>query len=72
MAEMKYTAKDSVFSFVFRQPENTRKLYLALHPEETGVTETDRKLITLEHILTNGMANDQGFQVRDKRCGILW
>jgi len=24
MAEMKYTAKDSVFSFVFRQPENTR------------------------------------------------
>ena len=22
MSEMKYTAKDSVFSFIFRQPEN--------------------------------------------------
>ena len=30
MAEMKYTAKDSVFSFIFKQPENTRQLYLAL------------------------------------------
>jgi len=66
VAEMKYTAKDSVFSFVFRQPENTRRLYLALHPEDTDVTEADCKLVTLEHILTNGMTNDLGFQVRDK------
>ena len=66
MAEMKYTAKDSVFSFIFKQPENTRRLYLTLHPEDTGVTEADCRLITLEHILTNGMTNDLGFQVRDK------
>lgn len=66
MADMKYTAKDSVFSFIFRQPENTRRLYLALHPEDSDVTEADCKLITLEHILTNGMTNDLGFQVRDK------
>lgn len=66
MAEMKYTAKDSVFSFIFKQPENTRQLYLALHPEDTGVTEADCRLITLEHILTNGMTNDLGFQVRDR------
>ena len=66
MAEMKYTAKDSVFSFVFRQPENTRQLYLALHPEDTDVTEADCKLVTLEHVLTNGITNDLGFQVRDK------
>lgn len=66
MAEMKYTAKDSVFSFIFRQPENTRQLYLALHPEDTGVTEADCKLVTLEHVLTNGITNDLGFQVRDK------
>ena len=59
MAEMKYTAKDSVFSFIFKQPENTRQLYLALHPE-------DAKLVTLEHVLTNGITNDLGFQVRDK------
>lgn len=66
MADMKYTAKDSVFNFVFRQPENTRRLYLAIHPEDKDVTEADCKLITLEHILTNGMTNDLGFQVRDK------
>ena len=66
MADMKYTAKDSVFSFIFRQPENTRRLYLTLHPEDIDVTEADCKLVTLEHILTNGMTNDLGFQVRDK------
>ena len=46
MADMKYTAKDSVFSFIFRQPENTRRLDLTLHPEDADVTETDCKLIT--------------------------
>ena len=66
MADMKYTAKDSVFSFMFRQPENTRRLYLTLHPEDVDVTEADCKLVTLEHILTNGMTNDLGFQVRDR------
>ena len=66
MAEMKYTAKDSVFSFIFKQPENTRQLYLALHPEDADVTEADCKLVTLEHVLTNGITNDLGFQVRDK------
>lgn len=66
MADMKYTAKDSVFSFIFRQPENTHQLYLTLHPEDLDVTEADCKLVTLEHILTNGMTNDLGFQVRNK------
>ena len=66
MADMKYAAKDSVFSFIFRQPENTRRLYLTLHPEDSDVTEADCKLVTLEHVLTNGMTNDLGFQVRDK------
>ena len=66
MADMKYTEKDSVFSFIFRQPENTRRLYMALHPEDNGVTEEDCRLVTLEHVLTNGMTNDLGFQVRDK------
>ena len=64
MADMKYTAKDSVFSFIFRQPENTRHLYLTLHPEDVDVTEADCKLVTLEHILTNGMTT-----ILDSRCG---
>ena len=62
MSEMKYTAKDSVFSFIFRQPEN---LYQTLHPEDTEVTEADCKLVTLEHILTNGITNDLGVRVRN-------
>ncbi len=65
MAEMRYTIKDSVFTYVFKQPEYTRKLYLALHPEDTDVTEADCKLVTLENILTTGLYNDFGIQVRD-------
>ena len=65
MSEMKYTAKDSVFSFIFRQPENLLRLYQTLHPEDTEVTEADCKLVTLEHILTNGITNDLGVRVRD-------
>ncbi|MBD5150683.1 MAG: hypothetical protein HDT18_10050 [Oscillibacter sp.] len=66
MAKMKYTLKDSVFTFIFKQPEYARELYLALHPEDTDVTEADCKLVTLENILTTGMYNDIGLQVRDK------
>ena len=65
MSEMKYTAKDSVFSFIFRQPENLLRLYKTLHPEDTEVTEADCKLVTLEHILTNGITNDLGVRVRN-------
>lgn len=65
MSEMRYTVKDSVFTFVFKQPEYARKLYLALHPEDSTVTEADCKLVTLENVLTTGMYNDVGFQVRN-------
>ncbi len=66
MPKMKYTLKDSVFTFIFKQPEYARELYLALHPEDTDVTEEDCKLVTLENVLTTGMYNDVGIQVRDK------
>ena len=66
MPKMKYTLKDSVFSYLFKQPEYARELYLALHPEDSDVTEADCKLVTLENILTTGMYNDIGLQVRDK------
>lgn len=65
MAEMRYTIKDSVFTYVFKQPEYARELYLALHPEDTDVTEADCKLVTLENVLTTGQYNDVGIQVRD-------
>ena len=65
MSEMRYTIKDSVFTYVFKQPEYARKLYLALHPEDTDVTEADCRLVTLENVLTTGMYNDVGLQVRN-------
>ena len=66
MADMKRNVKDRVFTYLFKQPEYTRQLYLALHPEDTGVTEQDFKLVTLENILATGIYNDLGIQVRDK------
>lgn len=71
MPKMKYTLKDSVFTFLFKQPQYARELYLALHPEDSDVTEADCKLVTLENILTTGMYNDIGLQVRDKMILLL-
>ena len=66
MPEMKRTAKDSVFTYLFKQPMYTRQLYLALHPEDTAVTEADCKVISLENVLTTGLYNDLGIQVRGR------
>ena len=66
VAGMKRSVKDSVFTYLFKQPEYTRQLYLALHPEDTGVQESDFKLVTLENVLTTGFYNDRGIQVRDR------
>ena len=66
MAEMKRSVKDSVFTYLFKQPEYTRQLYLALHPEDTDVKESDFKLVTLENVLTTGFYNDLGIQVRNQ------
>ena len=66
MAELRRTIKDSVFTYMARQPEYTRELYLALHPEDADVTEADIKLVTLENVLTVGQYNDVGFQVRNQ------
>ena len=66
MAEMKRSVKDSVFTYLFKQPEYTRQLYLALHPEDIDVKESDFKLVTLENVLTTGFYNDLGIQVRNR------
>ena len=71
MAKMKYTLKDSVFTYIVKQPEYARELYLALHPEDPDITEADCKLVTLENVLTTGMYNDIGLQVRDKMILLL-
>ena len=66
MAEVRRTIKDSVFTYMARQPQYTRELYLSLHPEDSDVAEEDIKLVTLENVLTAGQYNDVGFQVRDQ------
>ena len=66
VAEMKRSVKDSVFTYLFKQPEYTRQLYLALHPEDIDVKESDFKLVTLENVLTTGFYNDLGIQVRNR------
>ena len=66
MADVKRNIKDSVFTFLFSQPEYTRELYLALHPEETDISVDDCKIVTLENILSIGQYNDLGIQVNDR------
>lgn len=62
---MKRAIKDSVFSYLFRQPGYTLELYRTLHPEDAGATEDDLKLVTIENVLSNGLYNDLGLLVRD-------
>ena len=64
-ARLRWTARDSVFTFLCRRPEYLRELYLSLHPEDAGVREEDIRLVTLENVLINGQHNDLGFLVRD-------
>lgn len=66
MPEMRRTIKDSVFTYLFSQPEYTQMLYQTLHPEDTDVTENEIKLVTLENVLSDGQYNDLGIQVRDR------
>ena len=62
MADMKREIKDSVFTYLFRQPEYMLELYRALHPEDTQTQASDLKLVTLENILSTGLYNDLGIQ----------
>lgn len=69
MSRMKYTLKDSVFTFIFKQPEYTRQPCLVLHPEDTAVTEADCKLLTLENVLTTGVCGEADAEPLWNRTG---
>ncbi|MEH2942523.1 hypothetical protein VSQ32_06535 [Lachnospiraceae bacterium KK002] len=62
----KYTAKDSVFSTLFRDKKYLMQLYRALHPEDAETTEDALTDITIRNVLTNGLYNDLAFRVGDK------
>lgn len=64
----KYTAKDSVFSTLFRDKKYLMQLYRALHPEDAETTEDALTDITIRNVLTNGIYNDLCFRVGIKSC----
>ena len=64
----KYTAKDSVFSTLFRDKKYLMQLYHALHPEDAETTEDALTDITIRNVLTNGIYNDLCFRVEIGRA----
>ncbi len=67
---IKHNAKDSVFTDLFGNTKYVLKLYNALHPDATGITEDMIEIVTLKNTLVNGRYNDLGFMV-DKRLIVL-
>lgn len=55
--------KDSVFTNLFQDRKYLLRLYKALHPEDSDVTEDDIKDVTIKHILVDADYNDLGFSV---------
>ena len=55
--------KDSVFTNLFQDKKYLLRLYKALHPEDSNVTEDDIKDVTIKHILVDADYNDLGFSV---------
>ena len=61
----KYTAKNSVFCDLFSISQYLLELAKVLHPEEE-ITEGDLTTLSLRSILSGGIYNDLGFQVKDR------
>ena len=64
--EIKYAVKDSVFTLLFSEIGNIRKLYQNLHNDADSYSDNDFKIITLENALINGQYNDLGFSVKGR------
>ncbi len=62
----KYTAKDSVFTSLFRERKYLLQLYQALHPEDHEATEDSIKNVTITNVLLDQYYNDVGFQIGEK------
>ena len=55
--------KDSVFTNLFQDKKYLLRLYKALHPEDSDVTEDDIKDVTLKHVLVDADYYDLGFSL---------
>ena len=53
--EIKYTVKDSVFTLLFSDIANVKKLYANLHNDADKYSDEDFKIITLENAFINGL-----------------
>ncbi len=67
----KRTAKNSVFLDLFQDKKNLLKLYKALHPEDTDVTENTLDIVTIDNVLTDNLYNDLGIMVGNNRLLLL-
>ena len=65
-AEGKRTAKDTVFTHLFSEPEYRLQLAQALHPEMKDLTPEDITLLTLTNVLLDKLYNDLGLLVGNK------
>ena len=64
--EIKYAVKDSVFTLLFSEIGNIRKLYQSLHDDADSYSDEDFKIVTLENAIINGQYNDLSFTVKDR------
>ena len=62
-ATTKRKLRDSVFTNLFQDKKYLLRLYRALHPEDSSVTEDDIKDVTIKHILVDADYNDLGFSI---------
>lgn len=67
----KYTAKDSLFTDLFRSPKYLFQLYQSLHPEDHEATEESISNVTITNVLLDQWYNDIGFQVGDKLVALV-
>ena len=66
MRQVNRKLQDSVFTNLFKEPENRLRLYQALHPEDTEAGVEDIQDVTLQAVIMNGIYNDLGFTVGDR------
>ena len=63
--------KDTVFTTLFESKEKILELYRALHPEDMAVSLDDIEILTIEHVLSEGLYNDLAFNVRGRKIVLV-
>ena len=66
IGQLNREVKNSVFLDMFSRKEYLIQLYRDLHPEDTGITEADIRVVTIQNVLTDKPYNDLGFMAREK------